>query len=93
MAVQLIEQLSGEFDISKYKDTYSDKLMKLIKAKAKGKKIAPAQLRVVHSPSRDLMAQLKASLEPAKREGILSKLKVVNNDLYGKIKNRFNQLR
>ena len=68
MAVQLIEQLAGEFDISKYKDTYSDKLMKLIKAKAKGKKIAPTQLRVVHSPNRDLMAQLKASLEPSKRK-------------------------
>ena len=68
MAIQLIEQLSGEFDISKYKDTYTDKLLKLIKAKAKGKKIAPTHLRVVHSPGRDLMAQLKASLEPAKRK-------------------------
>jgi len=68
MAIQLIEQLAGEFDISKYKDTYSDKLMKLIKAKAKGKKIAPTHLRIVHSPSRDLMAQLKASLEPAKKK-------------------------
>ncbi|SRR5258706_15423990 len=68
MAIQLIEQLAGEFDISKYKDTYSDKLMKLINAKAKGKKIAPTHLRVVHAPGRDLMAQLKASLEPAKRK-------------------------
>jgi DNA end-binding protein Ku len=68
MAVQLIEQLSGEFDISKYEDTYSDKLMKLIKAKAKGKKITTSPLRVVHSPSKDLMAQLKASLEPAKKK-------------------------
>jgi non-homologous end joining protein Ku len=38
MAIQLIEQLSGPFDIDKYKDTYSDELMKLIKAKAKGVK-------------------------------------------------------
>ena len=68
MAIQLVEQLSGDFDISKYKDTYTDKLLKLIKAKAKGKKIAPTPLRVVHSPNRDLMAQLKASLEPAKRK-------------------------
>jgi DNA end-binding protein Ku len=68
MAIQLIEQLSGEFDISKYKDTYTDKLLKLIKAKAKGKKIAPSHLRVVHSPSKDLMAQLKASLEPARKK-------------------------
>src|SRR5580692_1918658 len=40
MAVQLIEQLSGPFDITKYKDTYADELMKLIKAKAKGVKPA-----------------------------------------------------
>jgi DNA end-binding protein Ku len=62
MAIQLIDQLSSDFDITKYKDTYSDKLLKLIKAKAKGKKITPAPLRVVHSRSKDLMEQLKASL-------------------------------
>jgi DNA end-binding protein Ku len=68
MATQLIGQLTREFDISRYKDTYSAKLMKLIKAKAKGKKLVKSPLRVVHSRSRDLMAQLKASLEPAKRK-------------------------
>jgi DNA end-binding protein Ku len=68
MAVQLINQLSGKFNIDKYKDTYSDKLIKLIKAKAKGKKITPAPLRVVHSRSRDLMEQLKASLGSSKRK-------------------------
>ncbi len=45
MAVQLINQLSTPFDISKYKDTYSDKLMKLIKAKAKGRKVETPVLR------------------------------------------------
>jgi DNA end-binding protein Ku len=63
MAVQLINQLSTEFDISKYKDTYSSKLLKVIHDKAKGKKVAPSPLRVVHSRGRDLMEQLKASLE------------------------------
>jgi DNA end-binding protein Ku len=67
MAIELINQLSGPFDISKYKDTYSDELMKLIKAKAKGKKPAAPALRVVHSPKKDLMAQLKASLQSGKR--------------------------
>jgi DNA end-binding protein Ku len=62
MALELIKQLSGPFEIEKYKDTYSDELLKLIKAKAKGK--APrAPLRVVHSTkSTDLLSQLKASL-------------------------------
>ena len=68
MAVQLINQLTTDFDISKYKDTYSDKLLKLIKAKAKGKKITPSPLRVVHSRSRDLMSQLKESLQSSKRK-------------------------
>jgi len=67
MAIELIDRLSGGFDISKYKDTYSDELMKLIKAKAKGKKPAAPALRVVHSPKKDLMAQLKASLQGGKR--------------------------
>lgn len=68
MAIALIDQLSGPFDISKYKDTYTDELMKLINAKAKGKKIETPALRVVHSKSKDLMAQLKASLETNKRK-------------------------
>jgi DNA end-binding protein Ku len=68
MAIQLINQLSADFDISKYKDTYSEKLLKLIHDKAKGKKIATPTMRVVHSRSRDLMSQLKESLSTAKRK-------------------------
>ena len=63
MAIQLIDQLSGPFDIEKYKDTYSDELMKLIRAKAKGRKPARPALRVVHKEGKDLMSQLKASLQ------------------------------
>jgi len=62
MALALIDQLTGEFDIEKYKDTYSDQLMELIEAKAKGKRIKAPTMKVVHSKSRDLMDQLKASL-------------------------------
>jgi len=62
MAISLIEQLSGKFDISQYKDTYSSELMKLIKAKAKGVKVKEPKLKVVHSKTKDLMDQLKASL-------------------------------
>ncbi len=68
MAMQLIDQLTQEFDITRYKDTYSANLMKVIKEKAKGKIPAKPQMRVVHSRSRDLMEQLKASLEPAKKK-------------------------
>ncbi len=62
MAISLISQLSGKFDITAYKDTYTSQLLKLIKAKAKGSKPAAAPLKVVHSKAKDLMSQLKASL-------------------------------
>jgi DNA end-binding protein Ku len=68
MAKKLIDQLTGEFDISKYKDTYTETLLRFIKAKAKGKKFTAPKLRVVHSRSKDLMEELKASLSHAKRK-------------------------
>jgi DNA end-binding protein Ku len=68
MAIELIKSLSGKLDISSYKDTYSDELMKLIRAKAKGHKPARPVLRVVHSRNKDLLSQLKASLQGGKRK-------------------------
>lgn len=63
MAISLIDQLSGKFDVAKYKDTYSEELMKVIKSKAKGVKPQEHAIKIVNSKSKDLMAQLKASLE------------------------------
>ena len=63
MAVQLIENLAEPFDPSKYRDEYQDKLHAIIKAKAKGKKLAivdarePEQTQVV-----DLVSRLQESL-------------------------------
>ena len=68
MAITLIDQLTGKFDISKYKDTYNDELMKLIKAKASGKKIRVPEMKVVHSKTKDLMDQLKASLDVKRKK-------------------------
>ncbi len=62
MAEALIDQLTEKFDITAFKDTYTEKLMKFIKAKAKGKTVAVPHMKVVHSVSRDLMTQLKESL-------------------------------
>ncbi|HMJ48483.1 MAG TPA: Ku protein, partial [Ferruginibacter sp.] len=67
MAIALIDQLTGKFDITKYKDTYSAALMKVINAKAKGKQAAIPVMKVVHSKSKDLMEQLKESIS-AKRK-------------------------
>ena len=63
MAVTLITQLSGEFKIDKFKDTYTASLLKLIKQKAKGKTVEAKPLRVAHLNTKDLMSQLKASIE------------------------------
>jgi DNA end-binding protein Ku len=62
MAQTLVDQMSQPFNIKNYKDTYHEKLLEFIKAKAKGKKINTPPLRVVHKASNDLMDQLKASL-------------------------------
>ncbi|HLP21396.1 MAG TPA: Ku protein [Chitinophagales bacterium] len=64
VANQLIEQQTEKFDISAYKDTYTAKLLKTIKQKAKtGKTPKRPQMKVVHKQSEDdLMSMLKASL-------------------------------
>jgi len=66
MANKLVDQLTEKFTITKYKDTYTAKLLKIIKEKSKGKKISVPQLKLVHKQSDDLMDMLKASLEGEK---------------------------
>ena len=68
MAISLIDQLTEKFDISKYKDTYTDQLLKVIKDKSKGKKVKAPEMKVVHSKAKDLMEQLKASLDSKKKK-------------------------
>ena len=68
MAITLIDQLTGKFDISKYKDTYNEELLKLIHEKAGGKKIKAPEMKVVHSKSKDLIEQLKASLDVKRKK-------------------------
>ncbi len=66
MALQLIEQLSTEFDPESYKDEYNQKLMERIQAKIEGREVArieveeAAEVEVV-----DLVARLKESIERA----------------------------
>jgi len=68
MAEALIEQLTPKkFDITKYKDTYDEELMKLIEAKAKGKKITTPKTRAAKTKTIDLMEQLKESLGKRKK--------------------------
>lgn len=62
MAVQLIKMNKGEFDISQFKDEYTAELMKIIKAKSKGKRATIRKIPVEKTKSTDLLEQLKASL-------------------------------
>ncbi len=68
MAVSLINQLTSKFDISSYKDTYTEQLLKLIHDKAKGVKPKVTHMKVVHSAKEDLFSQLKASLGTKKKK-------------------------
>jgi len=67
MAESLIKQYSEKFDLSKYRNQYNEQLMKVIKSKSKGKKAVVKKFEVKNTPSKDLMAQLKASLEKRKK--------------------------
>lgn len=69
LALSLIAQHTGRFDITRYKDAFTAELKKVIKAKAKGKRTAAPRLKVVHArKGTDLMGQLKASLNARKRK-------------------------
>lgn len=68
MAIALIKQYAAPFAIERFKDEYAAALLKIIKAKAKGKPRTIPKLKVVHSKSKDLMEQLKASLQKSKQK-------------------------
>lgn len=67
MAVSLIGQLTKPFNVSKYRDDYTGNLMKVIKAKSKGKSLPFTPMKLVHSKTEDLMQQLKASLSTKRK--------------------------
>ena len=66
MALSLVDQYTGPFQIEKFKDEYAEALLKVIKTKATGKKPAARKLKIVHNKTEDLMEQLKASLNKKK---------------------------
>lgn len=66
MATKLVDQLTEKFNIEKYKDTYTAKLLKIIKEKSKGKRIPVPKMKVVYKQNDNLMDMLKASLEGKK---------------------------
>jgi DNA end-binding protein Ku len=67
MALALIEQYTEKFDFEKYKDVYNEQLLEIIKQKSAGHKPEVTKLDMKPTPAKDLIAQLKASLEKRKK--------------------------
>lgn len=69
MASALIQQLTKPFKPERFKDEYTEKLLKLIEAKSKGKSSTYKSLKVVHTnTTEDLMQKLKASLKTTNKK-------------------------
>jgi DNA end-binding protein Ku len=69
LAKALIGRLTEEeFDISKFKDQYTEALKQLIKAKAEGKEIAVKAEEKPVEEAKSLMEALKASVELTKKK-------------------------
>ena len=81
MAEQLVTNLAESFDPSKYTDDYRANLMRIIKAKMKGKtaKLEGPQEETPDSGVLDLMSKLRASLEEGtqKKGAVRAKTKEV----------------
>jgi DNA end-binding protein Ku len=67
MAMQLIESLTTDFDPSKYRDEYRERVLELIERKAGGEEIAIQVAPEEPAKVPDLMAALEASLVAAKK--------------------------
>ena len=63
IAKQLVDSLAGSFEPGKYTDSYREKVLELIEAKASGEEIAVQPQVEEAAPVPDLMAALKASLD------------------------------
>jgi DNA end-binding protein Ku len=63
MAAALIDRYTGSFDPAKYSDTYTDKLLDVIKRKQKGETVRVEQPETAEEEAPDLMEALRASIE------------------------------
>ena len=66
VGLALINQYAEDFDVSKFKDQYNDELLKIIKAKSKGKRATVKKLKPHKTSGTDLYDQLMNSLSAKK---------------------------
>ena len=69
MAQQLIESLSAEFEPSKFRDEYRERVLEMIERKAAGEEVAPVPAAAEPAAAPDLMAALEASLAAVRSDG------------------------
>ena len=67
MGLALINQYSSKFDITKFKDEYHNELLKIIKAKSKGKRPTIKKLKPQKAAGDDLYDQLMQSLSGSRK--------------------------
>lgn len=83
IADQLIDSQSTTWDPKRYKDTYRQRVLKLVRDKAKGKQIA-AEREAEPAAVTDIMEALRMSVEAAKRgekvEDVRSRIKRASED-------------
>ena len=69
MARQLIDAMTGPWEPSDYRDTYTDRVYDLIDAKKRKKQVKPAAAAPQATNVVDLVEALRASLDAAKKPG------------------------
>jgi DNA end-binding protein Ku len=65
LAMKIIDNLAGDFDISEYKDTYRDRVEELVKQKIKGETIVVAEAQT--EEVKELMTALQETLTQLQR--------------------------
>ena len=69
LAQQLVSSIESDFDPQLWQNEYRERLCKLIKAKARGEKLAPVRIKKA-APQASLTASLKASIAAARERKV-----------------------
>jgi DNA end-binding protein Ku len=67
LAIELVQRLEGAFEPEKYKDSYRDALVEIIRAKERGETVSVAEEEGDSDAPVDLMAALRESVEAARK--------------------------
>ena len=73
IAEQLVGSLSADWDPERYKDTYRERVLALVQAKAEGREIVEHAVPEPAARVDDLMAALEASLAAATKQATTTK--------------------